>query len=56
MFPTPGHYNDVEVEVDESAKAMLLEAGLDELLAKHVAHLFASFPRSHHRSRFDTNV
>ena len=33
-------YNDVDVEVDESALQKLKREGIDDLLATHVAHLF----------------
>ncbi|KAJ8609967.1 hypothetical protein CTAYLR_008091 [Chrysophaeum taylorii] len=38
------HYNDVDVEVDERAKALLAAAGCDELLSRHIAHLFVRDP------------
>mmetsp|Transcript_5994 Transcript_5994/g.25078 ORF Transcript_5994/g.25078 Transcript_5994/m.25078 type:complete len:890 (+) Transcript_5994:157-2826(+) len=38
------HYNDVEVETDEETEAALRAAGCDELLARHVAHLFIRDP------------
>ncbi|KAJ1448288.1 glutamate-cysteine ligase-domain-containing protein [Pelagophyceae sp. CCMP2097] len=37
-------YNDVDLEVDEASYATLRAAGLDDLLAKHVAHLFIRDP------------
>jgi len=38
------HYNDVDIEIDEKAKAQLVAAGCDELMARHVAHLFVRDP------------
>ena len=37
-------YNDVHVEIDDDAYALLLESGVDDLLARHVAHLFVRDP------------
>ena len=37
-------YNDVDVEVDESALQKLQREGIDDLLATHVAHLFVRDP------------
>ena len=37
-------YNDVEVEVDETALNKLKREGIDDLLATHVAHLFVRDP------------
>lgn len=37
-------YNDIELVVDEKALNRLLEAGVDELLAQHVAHLWIRDP------------
>lgn len=37
-------YNDIPCPVDEPTKARLLDAGLDENLAHHVAHLFTRDP------------
>eukprot|EP00741_Cyanophora_paradoxa_P021342 tig00021348_g20601.t1 len=37
-------YNDIEVLVDESSYNTLLEAGVDERLARHIAHLFIRDP------------
>ena len=37
-------YNDVDVEVDESALNKLKREGIDDLLATHVAHLFVRDP------------
>eukprot|EP00946_MAST-07B_sp_MAST-7B-sp1_P004263 g4263.t1 len=37
-------YNDVEVEIDEPSLKVLLDGGIDEVLAKHVAHLFIRDP------------
>jgi len=41
---TPEAYNDIPCEVDEAARASLLEAGVDPVLARHVAHLFTRDP------------
>ena len=38
------HYNDVDVEVDEPTKQTLEAAGVDPLLAMHIAHLFVRDP------------
>ena len=37
-------YNDVHVEIDDDAYALLLQSGVDDLLARHVAHLFVRDP------------
>mmetsp|Transcript_17107 Transcript_17107/g.52533 ORF Transcript_17107/g.52533 Transcript_17107/m.52533 type:complete len:736 (-) Transcript_17107:2200-4407(-) len=37
-------FNDVPCAIDEEAKALLMENGLDEVLAGHLAHLFARDP------------
>jgi hypothetical protein len=37
-------YNDVEVEVDERLEGLLLDRGVDAILARHVAHLFTRDP------------
>lgn len=33
-------YNDVPLVIDEEAYKQLIEAGIDHLLAQHIAHLF----------------
>lgn len=40
----PERYNDVEALIDEESYRTLLENGVDERLAKHVAHLFIRDP------------
>lgn len=37
-------YNDIECAVDEAAMATLLAAGVDQRLARHIAHLFVRDP------------
>jgi len=37
-------YNDVETEVDEPSKQMLLDAGIDDVLANHIGRLFIRDP------------
>lgn len=37
-------YNDIQCQIDESAKERLLAAGVDGALAHHIAHLFARDP------------
>ena len=37
-------YNDIDVVYDEDIYKRLLEGGIDELLAKHIAHLFIRDP------------
>jgi glutamate--cysteine ligase catalytic subunit len=37
-------YNDIPCEIDEQSYKTLIEAGIDELLAKHIAHLFVRDP------------
>jgi len=37
-------YNDVECAVDEEARDLLLASGLDDVMANHIAHLFARDP------------
>jgi len=38
------HYNDVDLEIDELAHKQLVDAGIDDLLARHIAHLFVRDP------------
>uniref|UniRef100_A0A7S3JZB8 Glutamate--cysteine ligase n=1 Tax=Aureoumbra lagunensis TaxID=44058 RepID=A0A7S3JZB8_9STRA len=38
------HYNDVNIELDEQTLNILKKAGVDDLLAQHVAHLFVRDP------------
>lgn len=38
------HYNDQKLVINEKVKARLLEAGFDDLLAAHFAHLFIRDP------------
>lgn len=38
------HYNDIDIEIDQRAEQQLLRAGCDELLARHVGHLFVRDP------------
>ena len=37
-------YNDLDAPVDERSLERLLEGGVDEDLARHVAHLFVRDP------------
>jgi len=37
-------YNDLDAEIDEKTQAMMSDAGMDELLANHIAHLFVRDP------------
>ena len=37
-------YNDVPAPIDDASYARLLEAGLDPMLARHIAHLFSRDP------------
>lgn len=47
--------NDIEHPVDEEALSRLLEAGVDELLARHIAHLFVRDPLVIFTGRVDLN-
>ncbi|KAF0702799.1 Aste57867_7749 [Aphanomyces stellatus] len=38
------HYNDVDIPFDEASYATLVENGVDDILAKHIAHLFIRDP------------
>ncbi|RHY30652.1 hypothetical protein DYB32_004156 [Aphanomyces invadans] len=38
------HYNDVEIPFDEASYATLTANGVDDILAKHIAHLFIRDP------------
>ncbi|KAG9398370.1 hypothetical protein AC1031_014706 [Aphanomyces cochlioides] len=38
------HYNDVEIPYDEESYATLVTNGVDDILAKHIAHLFIRDP------------
>lgn len=38
------HYNDIDVEMDDKTKAMMSAAGCDELLTRHISHLFVRDP------------
>ncbi|XP_077093762.1 glutamate--cysteine ligase catalytic subunit-like [Siphateles boraxobius] len=39
-------YNDIELTIDEEINKQLLDAGIDKLLAQHIAHLFIRDPLS----------
>lgn len=39
-------YNNVQVQFDENHKQMLVDTGIDEVLSKHIAHLFIRDPIS----------
>ncbi|XP_048863260.1 glutamate--cysteine ligase catalytic subunit [Brienomyrus brachyistius] len=39
-------YNDIELTIDEEIYKLLLDAGIDKLLAQHIAHLFIRDPLS----------
>ncbi|XP_051503424.1 glutamate--cysteine ligase catalytic subunit-like isoform X2 [Myxocyprinus asiaticus] len=39
-------YNDIELIIDEDINKQLLDAGIDKLLAQHIAHLFIRDPLS----------
>ncbi|TRY96962.1 hypothetical protein DNTS_033570 [Danionella cerebrum] len=39
-------YNDIELTIDEEINKQLLDAGIDKLLAQHIAHLFIRDPIS----------
>lgn len=41
---TPEEYNDIMCEVDEPLRKVLLDANMDEVLSRHVAHLFTRDP------------
>lgn len=41
---TFGHYNDIPCPVDDQVKQRLLNSGIDENLAHHLAHLFTRDP------------
>lgn len=47
-------YNDIPLQYDEESYAKLVEAGLDDRLAKHVAHLFIRDPLVIFKERTDT--
>uniref|UniRef100_A0A9J8BDW1 Glutamate--cysteine ligase n=1 Tax=Cyprinus carpio carpio TaxID=630221 RepID=A0A9J8BDW1_CYPCA len=39
-------YNDIDLTIDEDINKQLLDAGIDKLLAQHIAHLFIRDPLS----------
>uniref|UniRef100_A0A674D237 Glutamate--cysteine ligase n=1 Tax=Salmo trutta TaxID=8032 RepID=A0A674D237_SALTR len=39
-------YNDIDLTIDEEINKQLLDAGIDKLLAQHIAHLFIRDPLS----------
>lgn len=47
-------YNDIPLQYDEESYQKLIEAGLDDRLAKHVAHLFIRDPLVIFKERTDT--
>lgn len=40
-------YNDVAVEVDEGLEALMLERGVDPILARHVVRIYTAPCRAH---------
>lgn len=46
-------YNDVDVEIDEPSMEQLRAAGVDDVLAAHVAHLFIRDPLVIYRERIE---
>lgn len=48
-------YNDIDLEINQSAKSMLLEAGVDDLLADHIAHLWIRDPLTLFSKKIDLN-
>uniref|UniRef100_A0A674MJ83 Glutamate--cysteine ligase n=1 Tax=Takifugu rubripes TaxID=31033 RepID=A0A674MJ83_TAKRU len=46
-------YNDIDLTIDEEIYAQLLDAGIDKLLAQHIAHLFIRDPISVFKERLN---
>ncbi|TNN00069.1 hypothetical protein fugu_013101 [Takifugu bimaculatus] len=46
-------YNDIVLTIDEEIYAQLLDAGIDKLLAQHIAHLFIRDPISVFKERLN---
>uniref|UniRef100_A0AAY4C336 Glutamate--cysteine ligase n=1 Tax=Denticeps clupeoides TaxID=299321 RepID=A0AAY4C336_9TELE len=46
LSPCGEKYNDIELTIDEDINKQLLDAGIDKLLAQHIAHLFIRDPLS----------
>lgn len=44
IYPCSAAYNDVPLEYDEKLLHQLLDGEIDELLAKHIAHMFVRDP------------
>lgn len=42
--PQAKQYSDLELEIDQESYSILIKNGIDEVLAKHVAHLFIRDP------------
>lgn len=55
LYSCSSGYNDVPLQYDQKYLDMLQQGGVDEQLAKHVAHLFIRDPLLVFRERIDQN-
>uniref|UniRef100_A0A0M3KCE9 Glutamate--cysteine ligase n=1 Tax=Anisakis simplex TaxID=6269 RepID=A0A0M3KCE9_ANISI len=53
IFPCSAGYNDIPLEYDEKIYEQLLKGGIDEYLAKHIAHMFIRDPLQVYKERID---
>lgn len=44
IHPGSSGYSDIPCEIDEELQALLQKEGIDDTLAKHIAHLFTRDP------------
>lgn len=55
MYPCSAPFNDIDMVYDEKIYQDLLKGGIDDLLAKHVAHLFIRDPIQLYKEKVDQN-
>ncbi|CAD5217058.1 unnamed protein product [Bursaphelenchus xylophilus] len=53
IYPCSAPYNDIELEYDPKILQQLLDGGVDEILAKHIAHMFIRDPLQVFKERIE---
>ncbi|VDP47827.1 unnamed protein product, partial [Soboliphyme baturini] len=53
LHPCNAPYNDVDLQYDPNTYSLLVENGVDTMLAKHVAHLFIRDPLQVYKGRIE---
>ncbi|CAD5212834.1 unnamed protein product [Bursaphelenchus okinawaensis] len=53
IYPCSAAYNDIDLEYDPKVLKQLLDGGVDEILAKHIAHMFIRDPLQVFKERIE---